>query len=191
MLLAVLLMFDTFHRRMAVSVLTMFGQQITGQTFTSQYNVIFYQSQGFGDQAFTSNMTSSYISLVGIMFVSCISTVSADGLFSCSVASSWLYDSSCSAKLGNGNPEVLHEISEGVSCCLLDAVCILLQPILGTGFRSSYDVFSETTALGFKASLFACVVSMLTTLVTPFAVPYLMNTEYANLRAKLGFVTAL
>lgn len=46
----------------------MFGQQITGQAFPSQYGVIFYQSQGFGDKSFLFNIVASVLSLGAIIF---------------------------------------------------------------------------------------------------------------------------
>ena len=42
----------------------MFGQQITGQAFSSQYSVIFYQSEGFASQAFLFNVLSNVAGLV-------------------------------------------------------------------------------------------------------------------------------
>lgn len=54
--------------RTAVAVLVMFGQQITGQAFPSQYGVIFYQSQGFGSRAFVFNVASNIIGLGAVIF---------------------------------------------------------------------------------------------------------------------------
>jgi len=45
----------------------MFGQQITGQAFPSQYQVVFYQEQGLGHHAFLFNVISSLIGLVAIV----------------------------------------------------------------------------------------------------------------------------
>lgn len=42
----------------------MFGQQITGQAFSSQYSVVFYQSQGYKSQAFLFNILSNVTGLV-------------------------------------------------------------------------------------------------------------------------------
>lgn len=53
--------------RTGVAVLAMFGQQITGQAFPSQYGVIFYQSQGFGDRAFLFNVIQNVASLVAVI----------------------------------------------------------------------------------------------------------------------------
>lgn len=57
----------TNRKRTMVAILAMFGQQITGQAFVSQYGVIFYQLQGFGDEAFLFNVLASVISLVAVM----------------------------------------------------------------------------------------------------------------------------
>jgi MFS family permease len=60
--------FDKKNRqRTIVATLAMFGQQITGQAFISQYGVVFYQSQGFTDKAFLFNVINSVISLVAVM----------------------------------------------------------------------------------------------------------------------------
>lgn len=56
------------RRRTFVAILAMFGQQITGQAFPSQYGVIFYQSQGFRSSAFLFNVVSAVLSLVAVMF---------------------------------------------------------------------------------------------------------------------------
>jgi hypothetical protein len=49
---------------------------------------------------------------------------------------------------------------------------------------------SEAAALHVKekTNLLACVISVLTTFVTSFTIPYLINERYANLGAKVGYV---
>jgi SP family sugar:H+ symporter-like MFS transporter len=51
-------------------------------------------------------------------------------------------------------------------------------------------VVSEAAALRIKekTNLLACVISVLITFVTSFTVPYLINEQYANLGAKVGFI---
>lgn len=44
----------------------MFGQQITGQAFPSQYGVVFYQSQGYASQSFLFNIIQNLVSMVGV-----------------------------------------------------------------------------------------------------------------------------
>lgn len=48
-------------------MLVMIGQQITGQVFMSQYGIIFYQRNGFADQAFELNIILNPIGVVAIM----------------------------------------------------------------------------------------------------------------------------
>lgn len=55
------------RRRTAVAVLAMFGQQITGQAFPSQYGVIFYQQEGFENHAFLFNVLSNVVGLVAVV----------------------------------------------------------------------------------------------------------------------------
>jgi hypothetical protein len=50
--------------RTLVAVIAMFGQQITGQAFSSQYSVVFYQSEGYKSQAFLFNILSNVTGLV-------------------------------------------------------------------------------------------------------------------------------
>lgn len=45
----------------------MFGQQITGQAFQSQYSVIFYQQQGFKSQAFLFGVLGNVVQLVALI----------------------------------------------------------------------------------------------------------------------------
>lgn len=60
--------FDDKNRvRTGVAVLAMLGQQITGQAFPSQYGVIFYQNQGFRDQAFLFNIVSNMVSITAVV----------------------------------------------------------------------------------------------------------------------------
>jgi len=53
--------------RTGIAIFAMFGQQITGQAFPSQYQVIFYQQEGLGKHAFLFNVISNVISLIAIM----------------------------------------------------------------------------------------------------------------------------
>jgi len=45
----------------------MFGQQITGQAFVSQYSVIFYQQQGFTSQAFFFTVLNNVVGLICLL----------------------------------------------------------------------------------------------------------------------------
>lgn len=47
---------------------------------------------------------------------------------------------------------------------------------------------AASTHIKEKTNLFAGVISILTTFVTSFTVPYLLKAPYANLGAKVGFI---
>lgn len=55
------------RRQTGVAVLAMFGQQITGQAFLSQYSVIFFQRYGFAQQAFLLSVISSVLGMAAII----------------------------------------------------------------------------------------------------------------------------
>ncbi|KAL2845513.1 general substrate transporter [Aspergillus pseudoustus] len=173
--------------RTAVAVFAMFGQQITGQAFLSQYSVIFYQSQGFGDRSFLFSIISSIISLAGIIFT-------------------WLFSD------GFGRRPILMIGGSlmGVFLLILGGMGTIDQGSLNSGEKGlmvaslmlfgffyalswapiSYVVVSETAALHVKekTNLLACVISVLTTFVTSFTMPYLINAQYANLGGKVGYI---
>jgi hypothetical protein len=47
-----------------VAVFVMFGQQITGQAFASQYSVVFFQAEGFAAKSFLFNVLANVCGLV-------------------------------------------------------------------------------------------------------------------------------
>ncbi|KAL2784032.1 hypothetical protein BJX66DRAFT_344422 [Aspergillus keveii] len=173
--------------RTAVAVFAMFGQQITGQAFGSKYGVVFYQSQGFGDRSFLFGIISGVISLVGIVFT-------------------WLYAD------GLGRRPILMTGGSlmGVFLMILGGMGTIDQGSLNSNEKGlmvaslmlfgffysvswapiSYVVVSEAAALHVKeqTNLLACVISVLTTFVTSFTIPYLINERYANLGGKVGYV---
>jgi SP family sugar:H+ symporter-like MFS transporter len=62
-------LFNKMNRvRTMVAVIAMFGQQITGQAFASQYSVIFFQGEGFKGQSFLFNVltnVAAFVCLIG------------------------------------------------------------------------------------------------------------------------------
>ncbi|KAL2691911.1 hypothetical protein Neosp_002303 [[Neocosmospora] mangrovei] len=175
--------FDKSNRvRTGVAVLAMFGQQITGQAFPSQYGVIFYQSQGYGDRSFLFNVISNIIGMFGVILT-------------------WFYIDTTGRRpvimVGGFLMGVFLMILGGVGS--IDAKSInhhekelmVSSLMLFQFFYSlSYVVLSETAALRLKekTNLFASVISVLTTFVTSFTMPYLINAKYANLGGKVGFI---
>lgn len=47
---------------------------------------------------------------------------------------------------------------------------------------------AASTRVKEKTNLLACVISVLTTFLTSFTIPYLINAQYAGLGGKVGFV---
>ncbi|KAM0665207.1 hypothetical protein ACQRIT_006073 [Beauveria bassiana] len=173
--------------RTAVATLAMFGQQITGQAFASQYAVVFYQSQGFGTSAFLFNVVNSVISLLAVMIT-------------------WLFVDSTGRRpvllLGGtfmavfffifGSVGSIHEDNRSPAMTNLMVACLMLFYFFYnlSWAPVSFIVVSEIAAqrVREKTNLFACVISVLTTFVTSFTIPYLISDKFANLGARVGYI---
>jgi SP family sugar:H+ symporter-like MFS transporter len=187
----------------------MFFQQITGQAFTSQYSVVFYQQQGFTN-AFLLGVVNNIVSLVCTISTSLFvdrlgrrpillvgGTAMAAFLFllgglgvnhhpdqngkNALVASVVLYGAayalSWAPMLVSPSP-----IPRPPKCLLeYKSLTLLLSSYIFLGEVSSVRVKEKTNDL-------AVSVSVLTTFVVSFTVPYLLNAPYANLQAKVGFI---
>ncbi|KAL7796135.1 general substrate transporter [Trichoderma ceciliae] len=173
------------RKRTMVAVMAMFGQQITGQAFSSQFSVLFYQSEGYTSQAFLFNILSN-----------------VTGLF-CLIATWFIID-----QIGR-RPMILIGGS-GMAIFLFIVGCIGVVKTPNDSekgtlvasfilFSSSYNlswapvsyvVLSEaaSTRVKEKTNLLASVISIITTFVTLFTIPYLLNAPYAALGAKVGFI---
>lgn len=182
---------EVFNRdnrlRTAVATLAMFGQQITGQAFASQYAVVFYQSQGFGSSAFLFNVLNSVISLLAVMVT-------------------WLFVDSTGRRpvllIGGvfmtifffifGGVGSIHEDNRSGAMRNLMVACLMLFYFFYnlSWAPVSYIVVSEVAAqrVREKTNLFACVVSVLTTFATSFTIPYLILDKYADLGAQVGYI---
>ncbi|KAK4234450.1 general substrate transporter [Achaetomium macrosporum] len=180
--------FDAKNRvRTAVAVLAMFGQQITGQAFPSQYGVIFYQSQGYGDKSFLFNVISNITSMVAVIITWFY--VDSSGRRPVLMLGGFLMGAFLFILGGVGTVNMgsinQHEKELMVASVMLFQFfyCLSWAPV-------SYVVLSETAALRLKekTNLLASVLSVLTTFVTSFTVPYLINAKYANLGGKVGFI---
>lgn len=173
--------------RTAVATIAMFGQQITGQAFASQYAVVFYQSQGFGTSAFLFNVLNSVISLLAVMIT-------------------WLFVDSTGRRpvllIGGtfmavfffifGGVGSIHEDSRSVPMTNLMVACLMLFYFFYnlSWAPVSFIVVSEVAAqrVREKTNLFACVISVLTTFITSFTIPYLISDKYADLGARVGYI---
>lgn len=173
--------------RTAVATLAMFGQQITGQAFASQYSVVFYQSQGFGSSSFLFNVLNSVISLVAVMIT-------------------WFFVDSAGRRpvllIGGtfmtifffifGGIGSIHEDNRSSTMTNLMVACLMLFYFFYnlSWAPVAYIVVSEVAAqrVREKTNLFACVISVLTTFVTSFTIPYLVFDKYADLGPRVGYI---
>ncbi|OTA81397.1 hypothetical protein M434DRAFT_37544 [Hypoxylon sp. CO27-5] len=164
------------RRRTAVAILAMFGQQITGQAFTSQYSTIFYQQNGFVDQAFLFTVLANVVSVVGTAMTWPILLV---GGF---LMGAFLYIAAIISTIPN--PTLAAKNTMVASLTLYSCMyCVSWGPI-------SYVVLGESASARVKekTSLLACCISILTTFITSFTLPYLLNPPYAALGGKVGFI---
>ncbi|KAF5005043.1 hypothetical protein FDECE_8459 [Fusarium decemcellulare] len=171
--------------RTAVAVLAMFGQQATGQAFISQYNVIFYQSQGFAKQAFVFNLISPCLGIV------------------CLLLTWFIVDA-----VGRRPLLLIGSTLMAIFLCVVGSVSTVPNPtqaakeamvasfmLFGCSFNLSWGpvsfvVVAEAAAsrVKEKTNLLAGVISVITTFVTSFTIPYLINKRYAGLGGKIGFI---
>ncbi|VUC26093.1 unnamed protein product [Clonostachys rosea] len=180
--------FDKTNRvRTAVAVFALFGQQITGQAFPTQYGVIFYQSQGYGDQSFLFNVIANVISMGAVILTWFY--IDSTGRRPVLLAGGFLMGTFLFILGGVGTVN-MGKISEHEKELMVASV-MLFQFFFNLSWAPcSYVVVSETAALRVKekTNLLSSVISVLTTFVTSFTMPYLINAKYANLGAKVGFI---
>ncbi|KAL1593141.1 hypothetical protein SLS60_010748 [Paraconiothyrium brasiliense] len=169
--------------RTGIAIFVMFGQQITGQAFPSQYGVIFYQSQGFASQAFLFNVLSNIISLVAVTMT--WSTVDALGrrpslLTGGSLMAAMMFI------LGGMGSVPSHKLTSAGKHMMVASIMLFSFFFSLSWAPVSYVVVSETAAsrVKEKTNLIAMVISVLTTFVTSFSTPSIISA----IGAKLGFV---
>ncbi|KAH8652178.1 general substrate transporter [Xylariales sp. PMI_506] len=171
--------------RTLVAVLAMFGQQITGQAFSSQYGVIFYQQQGFASKSFLFGILSNVVQLICLIWTWFI--VDGMGRRPLIMTGGFLMGAFLFIIGGiatTSNPTAAEKNTMVASFMLFGGSYALSWAPL------SYVVVSEAAAsrVKEKTNLFASVISILTTFVTSFTIPYLLNAPYADLGGKVGFV---
>ncbi|KAI0440929.1 general substrate transporter [Xylaria telfairii] len=180
--------FDKTNRvRTIIAVVAMFGQQITGQAFPSQYGVIFYQSQGFGQKAFLYNVIGNLVSLVACFLTwGYVDQVGRRPLlmFGGFFMGVWLF------VLGGLGTMKTEDFTPTTSNLLVASLQLFSVFYNLSWAPISYVVVSEAATLRLKekTNLLASVFSVLTTFVVSFTTPYLINAKYANLGGKVGFI---
>lgn len=162
----------------------MFGQQITGQVFASQYGTIFYKTQGISNP-FLMQMIST---IVGLCCMFCTALI-IDGFGRRFVLlSGGLGQAAFMLALGG----VGLVNSPNTSVKNLMVAFLILD---GTSYNISWAPLSYLTVsevsnyrVRDKAAMLAVSVSIITVFVTSFTLPYLMNADYAGLGPKVGFI---
>ncbi|KAI1064641.1 hypothetical protein LB506_007985 [Fusarium annulatum] len=179
-------LFDSKNRlRTMVAILAMFGQQITGQAFASQYSVIFYLSQGFGARSFLFTVINSVAGLACLLIT--WFTVDLVGrrvllLIGGTGMAVFLFIVGSVGTIKN--PTEIQKNTLVASFILFSsAYALSWAPV-------SYIVLSEAASshIKEKTNLLASVISVLTTFATSFTLPYLLSKPYAALGAKVGFI---
>lgn len=176
-------------RRTLISIGAMFGQQITGQSFGSQYQVVFLQQQGIESPSpFIMTIVSTVLNLVGCLFSSLvIDTLGRRHVlaFGGSFMAIFLYILGALGTVLKHRPLV--ESEKGLMLSGL--------PLFGFFYALSwgplaYVIMGEAAPhqLREKTVLLSTSISVLTTFVVSFTLPYLLNAPYANLGAQVGYI---
>jgi SP family sugar:H+ symporter-like MFS transporter len=174
----------SIQRRTTIAILAMFFQQITGQAFVSQYSVVFYQREGITN-SFQLGLIGSCAGLVCTIFTSLV----VDGfgrrpilLAGGSLMAIVLFIFGGIGTIGDPSDAEKH---------LMVACNILFGCFYGLSWAPlSYVVLGEVAATRVKEKTnnLAVCISVITTFVISFTIPYLLNAPYANLGAKVGFI---
>ncbi|KAL5359155.1 general substrate transporter [Aspergillus floccosus] len=170
-------LFNNANRtRTWIAVLVMFFQQITGQAFVSQYSVSFYKTQKIADP-FLLNVIQNLVSMI------------------CNMITFTYVDS-----LGRRYENLLitlHPMLTTISHpseSQKNAMAASMMVAFGFYGLSwapiSYIVLGEVSnsRVKEKTSNLAVSISVITTFIVSFTVPYLINAPYANLGGKVGFL---
>ncbi|KAK0653625.1 High-affinity glucose transporter HXT2 [Lasiodiplodia hormozganensis] len=174
----------TNRRRTFIVTIAMIGQQITGQSFASQYSTIFYTQQGFTN-AFALSLISTAVTFAGVL----ISGFFVDGLGRRPLLiggglsqAFWLF-------LLGGMGTIANPTSAQKNT--LVASLMLFGVSYGLSWASlSYIILAEAASRRVveKTNMLAISLSVVTAFVVSFTVPYLVNDGYAGLGARVGFV---
>ncbi|KAF4537060.1 Sugar transporter [Lasiodiplodia theobromae] len=175
----------TNRRRAGIAILGMLAQQLSGQIFTSQYGVLFYQQQGY------SNSFALGIAYTTLQFFTALTTsliVDRLGrrpllLFGGLAQATFLY-------MVGGLGTVPAPPNQAEKDALV-AGLMMFGVFFGlTWAPLSYITMAEAPArrVAEKTAMLANSLSITCAFVISFTVPYLVNADYAGLGAKVGFL---
>lgn len=172
------------RRRTWIAIITMFFQQSTGQAFVSQYAVVFYQQQGVSDP-FLMSVIGSVVALICTIIASLLVDAMGRRPLLCIGGTSMAFFIFMVGGIGT-----IQEPSANMKNLLVASV-MLFGGSYGVSWASvSYVILGEVAAsrVKEKTNQLAVAISVLTTFVVSFTIPYLLNAPYANLGAKVGFI---
>ena len=174
------------RRRTMIAVGAMFGQQITGQVFVSQYSVVFYQLQNITKPSpFLLGLIGNIAGFVSIIIMSAL--VDSFGrrplfLFGSTFMAFWIYMVAGFGSLPN--PSGTQKNVMVASLLLFNVTyCLSWAPL---GYITMGE--SPTGRLREKTATLATSISVVTTFVVSFTLPYLLNAPYAALGPKVGYI---
>lgn len=172
------------RRRTTIAVLAMFFQQITGQAFVSQYGVVFYQQQHI-DHSFLWATISSIGGLAAVVLnLLFVDAIGRRPLMFTGGSLMALFMFLIAGIGGKANPT---QADKNV----VIASVILFGTSYGLSWATaSYIVLSEVarSSLKEKTNDLAVAISVITTFVVSFTLPYLLNAPYAALGPKVGWI---
>ncbi|KKK25375.1 hypothetical protein P175DRAFT_0521539 [Aspergillus ochraceoroseus IBT 24754] len=171
-------------RRTGIAILAMLGQQITGQAFTNQYGVIFYQQEGYTN-SFQLNIISMAISVVTCLLTS--SVIDGIGRRPLLIIGGFLQAVFLFTVGGLGT--ISHR-SQTQKNSLVASLMLFSFAYALSWAPLSYVVLSEAASRRVveKTNMLAISISVITAFVVSFTVPYLINADYAGLGARVGFI---
>ncbi|GAB1217735.1 hypothetical protein ATERTT37_006976 [Aspergillus terreus] len=178
-------LFDDANRtRTWIAILVMFFQQITGQAFVSQYSVSFYKSQKIGDP-FLLNVLQNIVSMICNMIT--FTYVDSLGRRPLLLVGSFLM---ASFLIALGGLATTPHPSESQKNAMAASMMIAFGFYGLSWAPISYIVLGEVSnsRVKEKTSNLAVSISVITTFIVSFTVPYLINAPYANLGGKVGFL---
>lgn len=181
-------LFNSYNRkRTTVAVLAMFFQQVTGQAFPSQYSVVFYQQQNISN----SFLWSTIGNVVGLATVTWTSLV-VDGFgrrpilfIGGALMALFMY-----MIAGVGSSSTANQADQAEKNVIIASVILFGASYAMSWAPTSYTILSEAASSKVKEKTndLAVSVSVLTTFVVSFTLPYLLNAPYAALGARVGYI---
>lgn len=172
------------RKRTGIACFVMFGQQITGQVFGSQYGTIFYKEQGISDP-FLMQSLATVVSLVCLFFTSMVLDKWGRRVVLLTGGSLQVVFMFCLGGVG-----LIKHISHNVKY-----LCVVFLILDTASYNISWAPLSYITIgevsnsrVREKTAMLAVSVSIITAFVVAYTLPYLLKAPYADLGPRVGFI---